>query len=82
MPSRRVLVIGLLWLLSLGIVATVVRAQSTPGTILMGPDFGFQITGSRNGRPIGTLVVRLDGKWVPVQLDFAARGGIQPLTMR
>ena len=38
-----------------------------PPTILSGADIGFRIQ-SRNGvTPIGTLVVRVDGKWVVPQ---------------
>ena len=54
--------------------------QSSPAlpTILSGPDIGFRVQ-SRNGEtPIGILVVRVDGKWVPAQ--FAS--GVKPLTSK
>lgn len=32
--------------------------------VLSGPDVGFRIESYERGRPIGTLVVRLNGQWV------------------
>jgi hypothetical protein len=32
--------------------------------VLSGPDFGFRIESYERGKPIGTLVVRLNGRWV------------------
>jgi hypothetical protein len=38
-------------------------------TILSGDDIGFRITGvTQGGLQRGTLVVRVDGKWVDVEL--------------
>jgi len=33
-------------------------------TIVSGSDIGFRIERTRDGVPIGTLVVRIDGRWV------------------
>ena len=33
-------------------------------SVLSGPDLGFRIDGYERGRPIGTLVVRVNGRWV------------------
>jgi hypothetical protein len=55
-------------------------AQSVPvpPTILSGADIGFRIQ-SRNGEtPVGTLVVRVDGKWVVPQYAM----GVKPLTTK
>jgi hypothetical protein len=32
--------------------------------VLSGPDFGFRVESYERGKPIGTLVVRLNGRWV------------------
>jgi hypothetical protein len=29
-----------------------------------GADIGFRVEGTRDGRALGTLVVRIDGQWV------------------
>ena len=34
--------------------------------VLSGNDVGFQITARDGTTPVGTLVVRVDGQWVPV----------------
>lgn len=40
-------------------------AEITEGTpILSGNDIGFRVERTRDGVPIGTLVVRIDGRWV------------------
>jgi hypothetical protein len=62
--------LGLLWLASLAIVAVLApsftRAQ-TPrpdAPILSGNDIGFRLEGTdRSGRPTGSLMVRVNGKW-------------------
>jgi len=76
----RVWKVALAWMLSLvavGAIASVltsaqVRLQ-TPGqpplmtegtTILSGSDVGFRVERTQDGVPIGTLVVRVDGRWV------------------
>ena len=47
--------------------------QPTPGqltlmtegtTILSGSDIGFRLERTQDGVPIGTLVVRVDGRWI------------------
>ena len=44
-----------------------------PPTILSGPDIGFRVQ-SRNGEtPVGTLVVRVDGKWVAPQFTMGVK---------
>jgi len=53
----------------LAIVSTVLMGQSrTPAVsdpvVLSGDDLGFRIDRHEGGRPIGTWVVRLNGRWV------------------
>lgn len=38
-------------------------AQGLGPRVLSGPDIGFQLTGQRKGKPVGRLVVRIDGEW-------------------
>jgi hypothetical protein len=39
-----------------------------PPIVLSGDDVGFRIEARKGTTPVGTLVVRVDGKWVAVQL--------------
>jgi len=51
------------------------RLQKSPEpTIISGPDVGFRVVGNRGGRPLGTLVVRINGEWKEVQ--FASRAQV------
>ncbi len=61
LSSRFVLVV--LWLASL--VAVGVLAQAPSSKVISGSDLGYRVEQTdRNGKPIGTIVVRIDGKWV------------------
>ena len=55
-------------LLGAGAAVAGQSATSQPGkdlTVLSGPDLGFRVDGfGRDGVPLGTLVVRVGGKWV------------------
>ena len=54
--------------------SSVLAGQSNEPRVLSGSDFGFRIDGmSRDGAPIGTLVVRIDGKWVSPQFQPSVR---------
>jgi hypothetical protein len=49
------------------------QSVPVPPTILSGADIGFRVQ-SRNGEiPVGTLVVRVDGKWVVPQLAMGVK---------
>jgi hypothetical protein len=48
--------------------------SAQPQAILSGADIGFRVERRNGETPIGTLVVRVDGKWVAAQ--FA--GGVKP----
>ena len=73
----------LLWLFSLVAVAVVTASIATaqsPQTvprILSGTDIGFRIEGTdvRTGNPTGTLVVRIDGRWI----EISPAGGVRLL---
>lgn len=55
-----------MWLASLlvvaGVSAVLVRAQDS--TILSGADLGFRVDRMRADGPVGTFMVRINGKWV------------------
>jgi len=59
-----------LWLLSLvivGLLASALTAQvhRSSGRIVSGGDLGFRIESTDlKGRPVGTLVIRVDNQWV------------------
>ena len=64
------------WALSLIVVGSMSSsAQVRPGfqsllelpTILSGSDVGFRIERTRDGIPVGTIVVRVDGRWVAAE---------------
>jgi hypothetical protein len=40
--------------------------------IIAGNDLGFRVESTRDGIPVGKLVVRVDGKWVEAQLGGVA----------
>jgi hypothetical protein len=50
-------------------VATVQLKQTAPAQpeVLSGADIGFKVQGHRNGKPVGTLVVRENGEWREVE---------------
>ena len=70
MSIRSILTIGIVWALSLLLVASMVTAQSyqirplPEPRIVSGGDLGFRIEGDQNGTAVGTIVVRVNGKWV------------------
>lgn len=56
-----------LWIVSLAVAATLgARAQQKSDAVFSGQDFGFKIQGQYNGKPYGTVVIRLNGAWVEV----------------
>lgn len=84
MSIRRILSLGLLCVLSLFVVASVVKAQVfelprplPEPRIVSGPDLGFRIEGDQRGTLIGKLVVRVDGKWIEARV--AAVPGVRPV---
>ena len=59
-----------IWMLSLIVVAIAMSAFSFAQTrfqnapIMSGSDIGFRIEGKKDGAPVGTLMVRVNGQWV------------------
>ena len=54
----------------------------TPVTpsVVSGADIGFRIEGRRGQTPVVTLVIRVNGQWVPV--ETANSVGVKRLTLR
>jgi hypothetical protein len=49
-------------------------SQAPPaGRIVSGADIGFRVEGTRDGRAVGTLVVRIDGQWVETAASVAPK---------
>jgi len=44
----------------------------TEPVVLAGPDVGFRIESYERGKPVGTLVVRLNGRWVEARSAMQA----------
>ena len=70
-------VVALLWIASLLLVAATARAQRAQlpdgriPEIVAGPEVGFRIDRYNGLAPVGEIVVKRDGNWIPV--EFAAR---------
>jgi hypothetical protein len=83
MSTHMIFSFAILWVLSLLVVGSVVRAQVfemprllPEPRVLSGPDFGFRIEADQGGTPLGKLVVRVDGKWIEARV--AAVLGVRP----
>jgi hypothetical protein len=49
-------------------------SQAPPAARLVsGPDIGFRVESSRDGRAVGTLVVRINGQWVETAASIAPK---------
>ncbi len=75
-----VLIVAAILLVALGAWAQAPFSQQpvNPPIVLSGDDVGFQITARAGNTPVGSVVVRIDGQWVPVQ----APSGPSRLTAR
>jgi hypothetical protein len=72
--SRRAVLASLLGAGPAGAAGTGEIGQSNEPRVLSGSDLGFRIDGiARDGAPMGTLVVRVDGKWVAPQFQSGMR---------
>lgn len=86
MSIRTIFAFAVLWVLSLLVVASVVKAQSfqivplPEPKIVSGADFGLRIEGDQNGTAVGTLVVRVNGKWIDAREGSVA--GVPRITSR
>ena len=84
MSVRTMLSLTVLWVLSLFVVASVVKAQVFEPAhplpeprIVSGPNVGFRIEAEQNGTPLGKIVVRVDGKWIEARIGGLPR--VRPL---
>lgn len=73
MSSRARMVLLLCLGILVGVAGTWVSAQVRPQRIdphivLSGPDVGFSISAKEGQTPVGQLVVRINGMWVPAKL--------------
>ena len=74
MRRRTLVVVGILWALSLVIVATVAYAQARAYTrlpeprIFTGADVGFRLEGMHGEMPTGNLVIRVNGEWIEAKV--------------
>jgi hypothetical protein len=71
----RTIILVALVVSTLGMVtgAQVLRRQPVnPPVVLSGSDVGFQITAYDGPTPVGRLVVRVDGRWMPVKEEAAS----------
>ena len=50
--------------------AQVVGVNPVTPTVLTGGDFGFRVEGDRGGTPVGELVVKVNGQWVPAEFSM------------
>ena len=81
--SRRALLTSFLGVGAAATVAAqrIVRPLGPDGklqepTVLSGSDLGFRVDGhDRDGAQVGTLVVRVDGKWVEARFGVGIRKG-------
>jgi hypothetical protein len=65
--SKRALFIVTAGLFSFVALAVIPQArQATPNqpTVISGDDFGFRVDRYDGRRPVGVIVVRVDGRWV------------------
>jgi hypothetical protein len=78
MRVRFVAVILTALIVALGIYAGAQPLQSP--NIVSGPDIGFRLERTLPDRAVGTLMVRVDGKWVEAWVS--GRGGVVPLQVK
>ena len=41
--------------------------------VLSGADIGFQVTGTKGDRPVGRLVVRVNGEWKEAEFAYGVK---------
>jgi len=51
--------------------AQAIAVNPVTPTVLTGGDLGFRVNGDRAGTPVGELVVKVNGQWVPVDFNMA-----------
>jgi hypothetical protein len=71
MRIRAGIVAAVALLVTLGVLVSAQLLQDRPvqpPIVLSGSDVGFRVEGQRGDVVTGTLVVRVDGKWIDAQL--------------
>lgn len=76
----RIGVVVVLWVMSLAAVGLWAQARVplSGARIISGPDLGFRVDKVEGTRVTGTLMIKLDGNWMPV----GEGAGVRPLTMK
>ena len=71
MTNRARLILAFVWIVSLVAVAATANAQRSAAytplpepKVMTGADLGFRVEGTVGDKPAGTLVIRVNGKWV------------------
>ncbi len=74
MSKRGYVVVGLIWVLSLVLVGVVAAGQARmyrplpEPKVMSGEDVGFRVEGMYGEQPTGTIVIRVNGRWIEVGL--------------
>jgi hypothetical protein len=79
MSTRARIGLVVIWVASLAAVAALARGQVLMNplpspVVLSGSDVGFRVEGRIGNTPAGTLVIRVNGKWVA---PTASSGGVR-----
>ena len=70
MRTRTIVVVGAVWVASLFVAGKVATAQARgfvrlpEPKVLSGADLGFRVDGMYGEMPAGTVVIRVNGKWI------------------
>ena len=71
MNIRTKVVVALLWIVSLAAVGVMAqsrgRGQAAEPEVIAGSNIGFRVDHYKGETPVGELVVKRDGKWIPVE---------------
>jgi hypothetical protein len=65
--SKRAVSILAAWLFSFIAITAIAHSRQTPNgkpLVIAGNDIGFRVDRYDGGRPVGVIVVRVDGRWV------------------
>lgn len=79
LQARRVVLIVAAVAAVVSLAAGVAYAQRLFGTepltptVMSGADVGFRVEGQRAGRPVGQLVIRVNGQWLEVEFGTVVR---------
>jgi hypothetical protein len=70
MTRARLLIVVVLLIAAIGGIRLTAQRLPVPvePQVITGPDIGFRIEGVDGNTPIGRLVVRVNGRWVDVEL--------------